>query len=380
MAESFTVEVWEYQVLQRQTWISDEDHAWTYKNFEKCSPPEDISLPSSEWCWATNWRIDSQPGKTDSEGWEYAGRFMRFKIPNRKSKAEKTWNSKARRRMWSRVMRREAGITIRSSNDVNKALPRVQSGLSSILQARNQIENLIKKDPDALASAEMKPLIEAVRKTIADFLTDLDQCDGLQPSIIEQAKIKKLRNDLLKEKSAIEKIINPSYVDMSKQASKRSTIIAGRQTFSGRDSALPGESFPRLSEVSASSKSGSISDLPSRRNPFEHDVEGDAMETPSSLADSRNCSPNPSFLGNDPKNGIVRGQPLISPADVSSKNNGVKGGTAGVFDPSVLSASSKRPIAMGLDDNWETPKDGVFLDRSMQEQMIEQVLLISISI
>jgi hypothetical protein len=373
MAESFTVEVWEYQTLYRQSWVSDEDHPWTYMNFEKCYPPEEISLPSAEWCWATNWRIDCKPGLTDSEGWEYAGKFIRFKIPNRKPKSEKSWNSKARRRMWSRVMRREAGISVRSS-DLNKALPRIQSGLSSILQARIQIENIIKKEPDAINSAEMKPLISAVRKNIADILTALDQCDDQQPTLTEQAKIKKLRNDVLKEQLAIEKIINPSFVDRSKQISKRATIT-GRQSFTARD-LRPGESFSRYSEAQIPTKAGSISEQSSsKKNPFDHDYD-DAMETPSSLPDSQNTSPTPSFIGNDPKNGIVRGNGVISSYDPclsSSKSGAVKGGTAGAFDPSVLAGKTRNPFDMGLSDNWETPRDGVFLDRNTQEYMIEQV-------
>lgn len=141
MTESVLVEIWECQRWALGgTWVPDPEHPWTYENLEKCPSPEEILLPpNDEWFWVSNWRIDIKDGTTDSEGWEYAARFSRFLIKNRKPRIEKIWNSRARRRLWIRSMKREAN-NIGKVSDLNKALPRIQQGLSSIHVSRLRIE------------------------------------------------------------------------------------------------------------------------------------------------------------------------------------------------------------------------------------------------
>jgi hypothetical protein len=160
---------------------------------EPCRPPDEFAIPSGDWVrlpqeeycyysnfliilfhdikcilqsWASNWRIDKKPGTTDSDGWEYASKMIRFRDmssnKDRRARAEMSvspcpldflsrsvfsivhvyvcmyvcmyvcvqWNDTARRRLWLRIMRREVGIAIRNVADVHKTLPKVQNGLT----------------------------------------------------------------------------------------------------------------------------------------------------------------------------------------------------------------------------------------------------------
>lgn len=66
------VEICENESMIRGSWALDPVHPWTTKDLEICSPPEEYALPSAEWSWASNWRIEKAPGCTDADGWEYA--------------------------------------------------------------------------------------------------------------------------------------------------------------------------------------------------------------------------------------------------------------------------------------------------------------------
>lgn len=72
MSESQTVEIYENELYSSGKWISDNKYNWTNINNELSRPPDELTLPSNEWCWDTNWRIIKKPGATDRSGWEYA--------------------------------------------------------------------------------------------------------------------------------------------------------------------------------------------------------------------------------------------------------------------------------------------------------------------
>ena len=72
MSESVVIEVYENHCKGFQGWKIDTTNPWTLKTLERCNPPDDFRLPSGEWTWASNWRIDKKPGVTDEDGWEYA--------------------------------------------------------------------------------------------------------------------------------------------------------------------------------------------------------------------------------------------------------------------------------------------------------------------
>lgn len=207
MSESVSIEIYEIQSHHSRGWVSDYDHPWIYPNFEDCKPPDEIDLPGSEWCWVTNWRIDKKPGLTDEDGWEYASRYSRFKVTNRRPKTEKLWKDRARRRLWCRIMRREAGL----SRNPDIALPKIQHGLSSIHTARMRIEEIMTEAPEAAGNEQMQSLVQSVRKNIIEISGALDQIEKQQQSSrgvggssgggssTQMAVIKKLRNDLAKE-------------------------------------------------------------------------------------------------------------------------------------------------------------------------------------
>lgn len=139
MSESCVIEVYENEAFDRVKggWIQHKEFPYVMKaTLQPCKPLDEITLPDSEgddgWQWATNWKISKMPGVTDSEGWEYASRFNRFKDKKRAPKAEATW-SRARRRLWTRIMRRETTV---KASEISKVLPKIQLGLSSVHSAR----------------------------------------------------------------------------------------------------------------------------------------------------------------------------------------------------------------------------------------------------
>ena len=165
----------------------------------------DITLPNSEWIWASDWLVEKKAGMTDEDGWEYASRFTRFLVKNRPPKTAEATFSTARRRLWSRVMHREIGIR---SADIPKAVQKIQTGLASIHGARVRIEEIMKQAPAAAESEQMISLVRSVKKNIADVVASLDQISTFQqksgsPQSTATASVKKLRNDLVKEEVRI---------------------------------------------------------------------------------------------------------------------------------------------------------------------------------
>lgn len=72
MSESVVVELFENQCKTMRGWVDDTKKPWTLKTLVQCPPPDEYPLPSGDWSWASNWRVDKRPGLTDDEGWEYA--------------------------------------------------------------------------------------------------------------------------------------------------------------------------------------------------------------------------------------------------------------------------------------------------------------------
>jgi hypothetical protein len=210
MAESCVIEVYENESYSRSKgWLPFSECPYTMKaTMTPCKPIEEITVPSSEWAWSTNWKISKMPGVTDAEGWEYASRFSRFKAKNRAPKSEAMFST-ARRRLWTRIMRREPVV---KSADIGKILSKVQSGLASIHAARVKIEEIMRQAPEAATSDQMRSLVASVERNIADILSVIDQAEqqqsgGTASSSSASGKtvnntpavLKKLRNDVIKE-------------------------------------------------------------------------------------------------------------------------------------------------------------------------------------
>ena len=72
MSESQEVRIYEVQSINKGLWESDKAHPWTNANMEDSKSWDEYVLPSSEWSWVGNWKIEKEAGRTDTEGWEYA--------------------------------------------------------------------------------------------------------------------------------------------------------------------------------------------------------------------------------------------------------------------------------------------------------------------
>ena len=203
MSESQVFEVYECQSYNRTNkWHPHADIPWASKNPPApCVPLTEITLPNNEWVWASDWVVEKQAGLTDAEGWEYASRISRFLDENRPPKPEAHKWSTVRRRLWTRVMRREIGIR---ASDIPKAMQKIQAGLASIHSARLRIEEIIKQAPQAAQNEQMISLVQSVKKNINEVLSSLDQISTYQhkhcsPQTTATAAVKKLRNDVMKE-------------------------------------------------------------------------------------------------------------------------------------------------------------------------------------
>jgi len=136
MSDTALVEIYEIEVFERKKWEPDEEHPWLTKQYEDCKPLDELPLPSAEWSWSSNWKIDKKPGETDNQGWVYARSLKSFQDANYVPHVEKSWSDKSRRRLWSRMMRKElvspnaggnGSLRSRSaSQDMSKTLPRIQ--------------------------------------------------------------------------------------------------------------------------------------------------------------------------------------------------------------------------------------------------------------
>ena len=235
---------------------------------------------------------------------------------------EARWNDGVRRRLWTRVMRREAQSNIRdrtTSKDMNKLLPKIQNGLKCIHESRIRIEEIMIQAPNAIESEQMKQLIQSVKDNIKDIYIAVDQADK-QATLTHTAVIKKLRNDLIKEELAIDKVL----VDEPKVTQ----VPTSKPSFS-RKLFGSGKGKPKIEEK--------VIDIPP---PLSPDL----------LLTEEKSDGAPSY-----------------PPSLPMLSNGVKGGR-GSFNPSILPTTKELPS--WADDN----DDGVFVDRTMHELIIEQRL------
>lgn len=291
----------------RGAWIANNKTPWVIQNnnsLDGAKEPDAIDLPNSEWCWASNWKIDKKIGHTDNEGWEYATNLSRFMDNNRIPIPDPRWNDKVRRRLWTRVMRREAQTNIKertTSRDMNKLLPKIQAGLKCIHESRVRIEEIMTQAPEAAATEQMQNLIQNVKDNIKDIYIAVDQADN-QATLSHTAVIKKLRNDLIKEELAIDKVL----IDKDE---------------------------PKVSQQPVSKKYFGFG----KSKKVEEKVE-------------------------------VKTEDIPPPTPTPRLSNGVTGGR-GAFNPSILATPNTVPT-WAKDD----VDDGVFVDRTMHELIIEQRL------
>lgn len=307
MGDSIIIEVYENQVSSStQGWICASTNPWTLKSFEECNHIDDFQVPSNEWCWTSNWKYERSE-TTDKSGWEYATNHARFKVLDRQPKITPTWNSSARRRMWTRTMCRKM-----VTEKITDLMPSIQVGLQSIHSARCRMEEIVKKAPEAAESTQMQILAQPVRKNIEDILQALDQAEKQNKNPSVATVIKKLRNDVIKEKVSIERVLDPTY----------DTVFRKPNTNTLRKST-------KLDKSSSFMK-----DKPKSDNPF--DLEDDALEG--------------------------QGQGFRTPPLQHQQK------TVGMGSKANFSLPSTKGSVDGA-------TDGVFLDRTAQEREIESRLI-----
>jgi hypothetical protein len=127
----------------------------------------------------------------------FRSRFERFAETNRTPKPEKTWNDRARRRKWSRIMRRDSRVG--KTAQFMDSMPKIQKGLRSIYTVRVRIEEVVKQAPEAMQEPQMIRLVDTVRQNMLDTLTMLNKLEVTGLTASQVAVINKLRNDLQKE-------------------------------------------------------------------------------------------------------------------------------------------------------------------------------------
>ena len=357
------VHVWENQIRGLGGgWTADEARPWSLATTgAACLPPEEFELPKEGevYCWSGNWKLEkrcsvSPPGVVaaaataggggggeagagvDREGWTYASRYSRFGEPERSPKPEARWNDGARRRLWTRTMRKEfskgSGVARElQMADMSRIIPRMQHGLEKVNEARKKIEMIMKQAPQAAQSEQMLANILSVRKTIADITSILEQLERAQgPGSAHIASIKKLRRELTKEEIAIER------------------ALYGGNGGNGGGGGGGGsqKAFPPLS------RTGSGGSISSRDSSFARPgVDG-------------------SSSGKFPGGG----------SSLSSSSSSVKGGSQGAFHPSLLthSGSSGNGLGPGGDDASNVSlslDDGSFVEQSTHDRLISQKLL-----
>lgn len=386
MCESQTVELYEYEIYSSSKWITDEKNNWKTINNENSKPPDEIILPSNEWCWDTNWRIIKKPGVTDRSGWEYASKFERFADPGRNPKPEKMWNDKARRRKWCRIMRRDTRGN--KSSQFIDSMPLIQKGLRSIYTLRVKIEDAVKQTPDALQEPQMIRLLDTVRQNMLETMNLLNHIDITTLSADKIAVVNKLKNDLQKEQDAIEAAINSSQKSSQFQPlteKRRSNIGSGLSRVPSSSSATQLNSSSNSSLASsynrngiAASPGGLIPPSPKRGIPTRgssSNINSNGVSNGNSLGGMGNGTPKigrgigmatQRSNSNMTPNGTPINEGRYIATSSSSTSSGVVSGGRNV--PFSLSFNNISPSSDGSEE-------GMFVQRTEEELIIEQKLI-----
>eukprot|EP00602_Paraphysomonas_sp_CaronLab_P000835 CAMPEP_0185029148 /NCGR_PEP_ID=MMETSP1103-20130426/15277_1 /TAXON_ID=36769 /ORGANISM="Paraphysomonas bandaiensis, Strain Caron Lab Isolate" /LENGTH=416 /DNA_ID=CAMNT_0027563787 /DNA_START=185 /DNA_END=1435 /DNA_ORIENTATION=- len=327
--------------------------------------PEELPLPSSEWSWESNWRITKKPGATDKDGWEYASRMERFTVKDRTPKPEKAWNDKARRRKWSRVMRRDSRVG--KTAQFMEATPKIQKGLRSIHTVRIRIEEVVKKAPDAMQEPQMIRLVDTVRSNMLETLNTLNKLDASGLNASQVAVIKKLRNDLQKEQAAIENAVSACEVKQpSPPGSLKASSLGNRSHLT-----CPSPTFNRPITPSPSPVTGRHPAHSSSRN-----VSGTTSLGNSPMRGGRQAATsgsNGSMHVDGPK--LTRGLPVLSETMSSSRSESRLVTASTYSSPGVTSGGRNVPLSLSVSNlNSDSAVDGVFMKRTEQEKIILQKL------
>ena len=439
MAESKVVEIYEHEIKASKIWKSYDKVPWGRRTSgEQCPPPEDIEPEGPDWTWECNWKIEKRAGFTDEEGWEYASKHAKFydngkriwnivagTIPKKRNpKPEASSSDTARRRLWCRVMMKRDALNGNKGGgfELNKVIPRVQQGLTSIHAARTQIEEIIKQAPGGqlsqYAAPQMIQLTITVQKNANDLVIGLDQmekqCKEDSTHQKHLAVIKKLRNDCIREQSALTVLANQLGIPPpGPQSGAR--FHQGAAGGGDSSSSSSSSSFPKRG---SREWGGSRNDDSSHSN-SSHNSSGRKITpvlSPSNLhtPEKQGGGSSGSEVVSSTKAGNIRGSLSITPNVPMNVPNlvstplgaggqiGVGSGTAGAegnnsdHDSATAAAAGAGDRGVGGASSWRgsrslartgsnnstnntytedyDPDDGVFVDRHQHELMIEQKL------
>jgi len=386
MAESRAVEIFEHEQRQGKIWVAYTKKPWVNKlNGEACAMPEDTDTQGPDWKWECNWKIEKRAGSTDEDGWEYASKTRKFYgSSNRNPKPEAKWSDTARRRVWCRVMRREA---TNKQLEVNKVIPRIQQGLTGIHTARIQLEEILRNAPEqAKSNPDLQQLSMTVQRNVNDLIQGLDQMEKQckeEPSQHKHlAVIKKLRNDCVREQGALalalgaDHNIHSNYNSSTLERERSSTTSS---TGAGRATSTPKRGSREWGARNSSSKS---------MDPVDPVHGSDARGTVTVVAATGTGTG--SEVVSSSKQGNMRGSLSITPQsgnasttlsaqaldagdDKSETSSVTSGDHLGQERSPWRDSRPKSGLKASVIEDWD-PDDGVFVDRQQHELMIEQRL------
>ena len=400
MSESQHVQVYEVESIAKGIWNCDNIHPWVNINMEDCTSRDEYRLPSSEWSWVSNWKIDKEAGRTDKDGYEFASRYDRFSIKDRKPKPEKLWNDKSRRRLWVRTMRREMSAGISGTNNSNKVtdvIDKVRNGLATIHQARVKIEQAVLADPKSVSSEKRNHLIMAVRKNVDDIsnmllIAEQKSNSNAGKSGSNKATItmlSKLRRDCEKEKDAIEKALKTNGGDEKKNDDDNVNPHVFTKLSKGNKSTSLNFNY-NTSNTNTNTNNDTLMQTNPNANP-----NGSANTRPT-LMSGFGANRNNNTRGNSNTPSPAPGNAPTSTTGGGFNFGGIRSGSnnqsGGTNNPGGGSLGSSMVIggkgastfsldqcantnASGNNDALEV-KDGHYMSHALQQKMIEQVYMV----
>lgn len=127
-------------------------------------------------------------------------------------------------------MRRDARLG--NSIKFNEMVKKIQGGLRGIQIVRRKVEEVVSVSPEAIHTPEMEQLIDSVRSNIESTSSILDNVESMGVSNNEIMILKKFRNDISKEQTAIDRALRLTAVSNA-SSSLGFTKLTRQSTFGG---------------------------------------------------------------------------------------------------------------------------------------------------
>ena len=286
----------------------------------------------------------------------HSSRYERHSGKDRKPKPEKKWNDKSRRRLWVRIMRREALHGGRTNSGSGQGmLDRVKSGLATIHNARLKIEQTMKSDPDSVSASKRNDLIISVRKNVEDISSMLQQAEqqqqttnGTSSKCSTISVLQKLRRDCEKEKDAIEAALQLNQ--------KNQGGLPGRDRSATVNALALEDGEPQFTRLNKSNKTGSFI-VPKANTPV----------------------PPVTVFGN---NNLIRNTSAVRNSTNMTSTTGGGGAVTGGSSKTVVQGgkgantfSLDKLVSTNTDLTPDEIRDGHYMSETLQTKLIEQKLM-----